>query len=61
MSHLPGQRSSAFSGRVNFSSPEVRAVPNEKNMGVFEGKALYFRGGWLSIQWVVVFHENVIL
>ena len=31
-------------------------------MGVFEGIALYVRGvGCFSIQWVVVFCENVIL
>ena len=36
-----------------------------KNMRVFEGKALYVcgvgGGGCFSIQWVVVFCENVIL
>ena len=50
----------------------LRAVLDEKIWGgegvrAFEGKALYFCGGggvgvgWFSIQWVVVFCENVIL
>ena len=43
----------------------IRAVPDEKIGGVFEGEALYFcgggGGGCFSIQWMVVFCENVIL
>ena len=43
-------------------SLSFKAVPHEKIIGVFESKALYFCGvGCFSIQWVVVFCENVIL